>query len=105
MQYDASNTFSNTNYDYYYLTTRDTNIAYLTGNINGFNNSVPVTVTVLNNGSDRSNYRVDLDERSINAGADLRVEYVSLYTGQIEPATSGASNSKVYLSPSPLVIV
>ena len=93
MQYDASNTFSSTNYDYYYLTTRDTNIAYLTGNINGFNNSVPVTVTGLNNGSDRSNYRINLDERSINAGADLRVEYVSLYTGQIEPATSGASNS------------
>ena len=93
LQYDASNTFSSTNYDYYYLTTRDTNIAYLTGNINGFNNSVPVTVTGLHNGTNRSNYTIDLSERSINAGADLRIEYASLYTGQIEPASSGASNS------------
>ena len=94
MQYDSNNTFNgDTNYEFYYLVTRDTNIAYLTANINGFNNSIPVTVTGLNNGSNRSNYRIDLDERSINAGADLRIEYCSLYTGQIEPAASGAANS------------
>ena len=93
LQYDASNVFSSTNYDYYYLTTRDTNIAYLTSDINGFNNSVPVTVTGIHNHTNRSTYDVDLSERSINAGADLRIEYVSLYTGQIEPATSGAANS------------
>ena len=93
LQYDSSNTFSDTNYEYYYLTTRDTNIAYLTADINGFTNSLPVTVTGIHNGQNRSNYRIDLSARSVNAGADLRIEYCALYTGQIEPAASGSANS------------
>ena len=94
LQYDSTNLFSLTdNYDYYYLTTRDTNIAYLTGNIDGFTNSLPVTVTGLNNGSNGSSYQIDLSERSINCGADLRIEYCALYTGQIQPAASGTANS------------
>ncbi len=94
VQYSDTNILSNDNYNnYYYLVTRDTNIAYLTGNINGFNNDKPVTVTGLNNDVDRSNYQINVDNRSISCGADLRVEYCNLYTGTIQPAASGAANS------------
>ena len=94
LQYSDTNVFnSDNNYDYYYFTTRDTNIAFLESNISGFTNDLPVTVTGINNGEDNSDYRINLNNRSINAGADLRVEYCALYTGQITPATSGASSS------------
>lgn len=99
VQYDSNNVLSDSNYEYYYLVTRDTNIAYLTGNITGFSNSKPVTVTGLNNGSNRSNYQVNLTSYSIDAGADLRVEYCSLYTGEIQPSTSGQyydSSNNIY---------
>lgn len=94
LQYSDTNVMTDDNFaDYYYLTTRDTNIAYLNTNIDGFSNDLPVTVTGINNGVNRSNYTIDVGSRSINAGADLRIEYCSLYTGLIEPQASGASNS------------
>ena len=96
-QYSETDVFDvDTNYEFYYLATRDTNIAYLTGDIDGFTNSVPVTVTGLNNGSNRSNYSIDLSEASVDAGADLRIEYCDLYTGNFDTGTSGASSSSYY---------
>ena len=91
IQYDSNTVLDENNYEFYYLVTRDTNIAYLTGNIGGFTNSLPVTVTGLNNGTNRSNYQVDLSDYPIYAGADLRVEYCSLYTGLIQPQSQGSA--------------
>ena len=94
VQYNETDVFNeDTNYEFYYLATRDTNIAYLTSDIDGFTNNVPVTVTGLNNGSNRSNYSIDLSSASVNAGDDLRIEYCNLYTGSIQPSSSGASSS------------
>ena len=94
MQYDATNTFDpDTNYDYYYLVTRDTNIVFLNGNISGFSNTVPLTVTGINNGSNHTNYRLDLSSSIVSAGADLRIEYCAMYTGAIQPSSSGPSNT------------
>ena len=102
VQYDDNNVITQNNYsDYYYLTTRDTNIVFLDGNINAASNTKPLTITGIHNGVNHSTYRVNLTNNSyysytgysLTAGADLRIEYCDLYTGLIEPETSGPSNS------------
>ena len=84
MQYDENNVIQqNDPADLYnYLVTRDTNIVYLTSNVGGFSNAKPLTITAINsNNVDHSNdYSIDLSNRNINPGADLRIEYVRLYS-------------------------
>ncbi len=85
--------------NYYYLVTRDTNIAYLTAGINGFNNSRPVTVTGVNNGVDNSNVEININgnNRYIRAGADLRIEYVTLSSGVSAASANGPANGTTNL--------
>ena len=95
VQFDENNVMQETDTDtvYYYLVTRDTNIAFLNGNIQGFSNSLPVTVTGINNGVDHSNYQIQVNTRSIRAGADLRVEWALVNRNSYSTSTSGPSDS------------
>ena len=81
--------------NYYYLVTRDTNIAYLTNDINGFNNTRPVTVTGINNGNDNSDVEITVggNNRYIRAGADLRIEHVVLDSTMYNPSSNGPANA------------
>ncbi|MBQ6477470.1 MAG: hypothetical protein IJI43_03455 [Bacilli bacterium] len=95
VQFDENNVMQETDSEtlYYYLVTRDTNIAFLNSNIQGFTNSVPVTVTGINNGVDHSNYEIQVNTRSIRAGADLRVEWALVNRNSYSTNTSGPSDS------------
>ena len=93
VQYDDGLVLADHDVSFYYLVTRDTNIALVTSNINGFINDKPVTVTGLHNNTNNSTNRIRLDNRRIYANADLRVEYVQLYTENYSTDTSGPSSS------------
>ena len=87
------------NYDqYYYLVTRDTNIAYLTGTVNGTTTSRPMTITGLNNNTLNNTCVINLNgtgffnSYSLIAGADLRIEYCQLRSNSTQ-STSGPANS------------
>ncbi len=80
--YDANNNENvyDKNDTYYYLVTRDTNIVVLRGDISSsISNSKPFTLTSINNGNDYRN-RATYSIRSayISAGADLRIENITL---------------------------
>ena len=94
VQFSETNVMTEDDYDvYYYLATRDTNIAFLVADIRGFTNSIPVTVTGINNGVDHSNYEIETNTRSIRAGADLRVEYANVNRNSYSTSTNGPSDS------------
>lgn len=70
------------NSDYYYLATRDTNIAYLSGNISGSWGSTytkPFTFTGLYNGT-RSNYAWNVNNTNVNIYNDTTIENMTIYS-------------------------
>ena len=94
LQYSDENVITEANFSsFYYLVTRDTNIAFVDNNINGFSNNKPVTVTGIHNGTNRTTRYIYLDDRSVQAYADLRIEQVQLYSNQYSTDTNGPSYS------------
>ena len=89
------------NETYYYLVTRDTNIVVLKSDISSsLSNSKPFTLTSINNGSDyRNNATYSIRSAYISAGADLRIENLSL-TAERSFANNdptGSSNQSSYI--------
>ncbi len=88
--------------NYYYLVTRDTNIVVLrTGVSSSLSNSVPLTLTSINNGNDyRSNATFNIRNNYISASSDLRIEYITLTTNRnysnSDPASSSNQSSYIY---------
>lgn len=80
--YDANNNENvyDKNDTYYYLVTRDTNIVVLRGDISSsISNSKPFTLTSINNGNDyRNRATYSIRSSHISAGADLRIENITL---------------------------
>ncbi len=77
---------------YYYLVTRDTNIMVLTGNVNGFNVTKPVTITSINNGVNGNHtITVNSSNNAMRLDADARIEYVNLNS-------SASASSSLYSS-------
>ncbi len=90
------------NENYYYLVTRDTNIAVLqTSYSNDIENSKPVTITGIHNGNTYiSNARINLSNSYIYLNADLRLEYVTLngnYITQNDASPTSSSSSASYI--------
>ncbi len=97
------------NETYYYLTTRDTNVLVLRANVSResstyIRNTVPMTITSLNNGNNyMDDARIGINNAYIYANADLRIEYVTMYSTSYfagnennpstNPDTSLASNN------------
>ena len=96
--YDDNNnpiTYEDETEDIYYLTTRDTNIIVLRASLSTssyrYYNTKPLTITSLHNDVDyREDGSINLANGYIQAGADLRVEYVRT-TGNI--AADASNNS------------
>ena len=90
------------NENYYYLVTRDTNIAVLqTSYGNDIENSKPVTITGIHNGNTYiSNAHINLSNSYIYLNADLRLEYVTLngnYITQNDASPTSSSSSASYI--------
>ena len=111
LNYAPENFYSESTPDdtYFYLATRDTNIAFVNSNIYGFQNNKPVTVTGVNvsdsNGTitnnsttygiqiySSSDYYYDYTNYTIRAGADLRIEYVKINSDYSSGGDSGPSS-------------
>ena len=81
---------------YYYLSTRDTNIAFVTGNIFGTwsNQTKPFTLTAINNGVNNINNYYWNMSGTVQVGADTRIEMIrinsntSLDTGESSPTST-----------------
>ena len=83
LQYYDDNNIENVydgNDNYYYLVTRDTNIVVLRSDISSsISNSKPFTLTSINNGNDyRNSATYSIGSSHISAGADLRIENITL---------------------------
>ncbi len=79
--YDENGNLSivDSNKDYYYLVTRDTNIMALSSTVSDVNGSKPVTITGLNNGVLRNaTIRIDSSNYSLSLNADTRIEYINI---------------------------
>lgn len=90
MQY--SDGVIDTNQNYYYLVTRDTNI-FAPSQTNSINLSLinfsrPMTITGLNNGEDNSSNRSIRLNDDVEVRSDLRIEYITLY---VENSTTNVS--------------
>ena len=83
---------------YYYLVTRDTNIAILKNNITGFSNDKPLTITGIDNDTNNSNRQIQLNNGSIYSNSDLRIEHLTLYTTYQgdESGPSYTTNNYIY---------
>lgn len=87
---------------YYYLTTRDTNILVLAvsptrerngnGNNYYFRNTVPMTITGINNGA-TYNTTLALSNGYLYAQADLRIEYINITSNTVSSGNSSAASS------------
>ena len=103
-QYYDSNGNQNivdSNENYYYLVTRDTNIVVLRYNMtSSLNNSKPFTLTSVNNGVDyRSNYTYTIRSSYITAHADLRIEFITISAGRNASNSdpTGSTNQSAYI--------
>lgn len=69
---------------YYFLVTRDTNIAFVTGNISGAwsNQSKPFTLTAINNQINNINRYYWDQSDTLNIGADTRIEMIRINSGK-----------------------
>lgn len=86
---------------FYYLTTRDTNIIYASGNISGVwtasNQTKPFTLTAMNNNSYTANRTWSVSNSDITCNSDVRIEWIRLYssrrlqTNDPSPSTSYAN--------------
>ena len=101
--YDDNNTENvyDENDTYYYLVTRDTNIVVLRGDISSsISNSKPFTLTSINNGNDyRNRATYSIRGAYISAGADLRIENITLTSERNYDNTdpTGISNQSSYI--------
>lgn len=70
--------------EYYFLVTRDTNIAFVTGNLTGTwsNQTKPFTLTSINNGTNNINRYYWNANNTIQVGADTRIEMIRIRSGQ-----------------------
>lgn len=88
---------------YYYLATRDTNIAVLKTNISAtLNNDKPFTLTGIHNGSDyRSSGSYNISSSYIYASRDLRIEWINLVSNSRPSYDSsniaGGVNNSAYI--------
>ena len=104
LQYYDDNNIENVydeNDTYYYLVTRDTNIVVLRGDISSsISNSKPFTLTSINNGNDyRNRATYSIRGAYISAGADLRIENITLTSERNYDNTdpTGISNQSSYI--------
>ena len=70
--------------EYYFLVTRDTNIAFVTGNITGVwsNQTKPFTLTAINNDTNNINSTYWNQNGTVQVGADTRIEMIRISSGQ-----------------------
>lgn len=70
--------------EYYYLVTRDTNIAFMTGNITGTwsNQTKPFTLTAINNDTNNITRYYWNANGTLQVGADTRIEMIRINSGQ-----------------------
>lgn len=70
--------------NYYYLVTRDTNIAFVTGNITGTwsNQTKPFTLTAINNNTNNINKYYWNPNGTVQVGADTRIEMIRINSTQ-----------------------
>lgn len=70
--------------EYYFLVTRDTNIAFVTGNISGVwsNQTKPFTLTAINNDTNNINSTYWNQNSTVQVGADTRIEMLRISSGQ-----------------------
>lgn len=70
--------------EYYFLVTRDTNIAFVSGNISGSwdNQTKPFTLTAINNDTDNINRYYWNLSGNIQLGNDTRIEMIRINSGQ-----------------------
>ena len=99
---DAGNVILTNDSDVYgFFVTRDTNILVLRANNSSrLNTTKPLTLTTINNGTDYNNY-LDLRSTYLRAGADLRVEYITIRTsvgrdGDATPPGNATTNGGIY---------
>ncbi len=83
--------------EYYYLVTRDTNIAYLTGDITSYwdsGNNKPFTLTGLHNGR-QTTYDWSVTSNNITLYNDTTIEHLTIYNSKqfntVDPQTSASS--------------
>jgi hypothetical protein len=102
--YDSNGNENIINLDdtYYYLVTRDTNVVVLrTSYTSSLSNSKPFTLTSINNGVDyRDSATYTIRNSYISAGADLRIENITLTSNRdysnTSPTSSSSSSSYIY---------
>ena len=70
--------------EYYFLVTRDTNIAFVTGNITGVwsNQTKPFTLTAINNDTNNINSTYWNQNGTVQVGADTRIEMIRISSSQ-----------------------